>query len=68
MTLLSLLRISGKVTVEVSSHCKARLISFFPQHYTDGDTVNNKTPVGYGPAGDESLAVWGPDVPHDFLE
>ncbi|KAL3447765.1 hypothetical protein BJX65DRAFT_295578 [Aspergillus insuetus] len=29
------------------------------EHYADGDLVNNKTPIGYGPAGDESLAVWG---------
>ena len=30
--------------------------------------VNKDTPIGFGPAGSESLAVWGPDVPHDFLE
>ncbi|RAQ53643.1 metapyrocatechase [Aspergillus flavus] len=33
------------------------------EHYTDGDLVNNQTPIGYGPAGDESLAIWGPEVP-----
>ena len=38
------------------------------QHYTDGDTVNNKTPIGLGPAGSESLAVWGPELPQDFLD
>lgn len=38
------------------------------QHYTDGDTVNNKTPIGLGPAGSQSLAVWGPELPHDFLD
>ncbi|KAK4998063.1 hypothetical protein LTR66_002645 [Elasticomyces elasticus] len=38
------------------------------EHYTDGDLVNEETPVGWGMAGDESLAVWGPDVPKSFLE
>ncbi|KAL2837463.1 Glyoxalase/Bleomycin resistance protein/Dihydroxybiphenyl dioxygenase [Aspergillus pseudoustus] len=38
------------------------------EHYADGDSVNNQTPVGYGPAGDESLAVWGPEVPAWFLQ
>ncbi|EIT83398.1 hypothetical protein AO1008_00396 [Aspergillus oryzae 100-8] len=38
------------------------------ENYTDGDLVNNQTPIGYGPAGDESLAVWGPEVPAWFLK
>ncbi|KAF7136825.1 hypothetical protein CNMCM5793_006343 [Aspergillus hiratsukae] len=38
------------------------------EHYADGDLVNEETPIGYGPAGDESLAVWGPEVPKWFLE
>ncbi|KAH8700878.1 trihydroxytoluene oxygenase [Talaromyces proteolyticus] len=38
------------------------------EHYADGDLVNEKTPIGYGPAGDESLAVWGPEVPGWFLQ
>jgi len=38
------------------------------EHYADGDLVNEETPVGYGPAGHESLAVWGPEVPQWFLE
>jgi hypothetical protein len=38
------------------------------EHYADGDQVNENTPIGYGPAGHESLAVWGPDVPQWFLE
>lgn len=38
------------------------------EHYADGDLVNEETPVGYGPAGDESLAVWGPEVPSWFLQ
>lgn len=29
------------------------------EHYADGDLVNEETPIGYGPAGDEGLAVWG---------
>ncbi|KAK5795932.1 hypothetical protein VI817_005217 [Penicillium citrinum] len=37
------------------------------EHYADGDLVNENTPIGYGPAGDESLAVWGPEVPSWFL-
>lgn len=37
------------------------------EHYADGDLVNCETPITYGPAGDESLAVWGPDVPARFL-
>jgi len=41
---------------------------FMIEHYTDGDTVNNKTPIGFGPAGSESLAVWGPELPLDFLD
>ncbi|KAF2864872.1 Glyoxalase/Bleomycin resistance protein/Dihydroxybiphenyl dioxygenase [Massariosphaeria phaeospora] len=38
------------------------------EHYTDGDLVNEDTPVGWGAAGDESLAVWGPEVPKWFLD
>lgn len=38
------------------------------EHYADGDLVNEDTPVGWGEAGDESLAVWGPEVPKWFLE
>lgn len=38
------------------------------EHYADGDLVNISTPLGYGPAGHESLAVWGPEVPQSFLE
>jgi Glyoxalase/Bleomycin resistance protein/Dioxygenase superfamily len=41
---------------------------FMVEHYADGDLVNEDTPVGYGPAEDEGLAVWGPEVPRDFLE
>lgn len=38
------------------------------EHYADGDLINLETPIGYGMAGDESLAVWGPEVPRTFLE
>ncbi|RDW75504.1 hypothetical protein BP6252_06646 [Coleophoma cylindrospora] len=38
------------------------------EHYADGDLVNEHTPIGYGPVGDESLAVWGPEVPSTFLD
>ncbi|KAL5339348.1 Glyoxalase/Bleomycin resistance protein/Dihydroxybiphenyl dioxygenase [Aspergillus crustosus] len=38
------------------------------EHYADSDLVNDKTPIGYGAAGDESLAVWGPEVPAWFLQ
>jgi catechol 2,3-dioxygenase-like lactoylglutathione lyase family enzyme len=38
------------------------------EHYADGDLVNEDTPLGYGPAGHEGLAVWGPEVPKEFLD
>ncbi|KAK4551613.1 hypothetical protein LTR86_011037 [Recurvomyces mirabilis] len=38
------------------------------EHYTDGDLVTIETPVTWGSAGDESLAVWGPKVPESFLQ
>ena len=41
---------------------------FMVEHYADGDLVNEDTPVGFGPAGSEGLAVWGPEVPKSFLE
>ena len=37
------------------------------EHYADGDLVNRDTPIGWRGAGDESLAVWGPEVPSWFL-
>lgn len=37
------------------------------EHYADGDQVNQDSPIGHLPAGNESLAVWGPDVPAAFL-
>ncbi|KIV96714.1 hypothetical protein PV10_00541 [Exophiala mesophila] len=41
---------------------------FMVEHYADGDLVNEDTPMGFGPAGHEGLAVWGPEVPKEFLE
>ncbi|TAQ83069.1 hypothetical protein B7494_g8605, partial [Chlorociboria aeruginascens] len=41
---------------------------FMCEHYADGDLVNETTPIGRGLAGDESLVVWGPDVPSTFLD
>ncbi|KAF2232175.1 hypothetical protein EV356DRAFT_534846 [Viridothelium virens] len=41
---------------------------FMVEHYADGDLVTENTPVGYMLAGDEALAVWGPEVPKTFLE
>lgn len=38
------------------------------EHYADGDLVNEDTPVGWGEAGHESLAVWGPECPKWFLD
>jgi hypothetical protein len=38
------------------------------EHYADGDIVNNQTPVNLVPAGHESLAVWGPELPKEFLD
>lgn len=37
------------------------------EHYADGDLVNMETPMAFGPAGHEGLAVWGPEVPKAFL-
>ncbi|KAF9884947.1 hypothetical protein FE257_000856 [Aspergillus nanangensis] len=37
------------------------------EHYADGDLVNSETPIGYVPAGEDSLAVWGPKLPAEFL-
>jgi len=38
------------------------------EHYVDGGMVNGKSPIGRGPAEDEILYVWGPDVPETFLD
>lgn len=41
---------------------------FMIEHYADGDLVNEDTPLAFGPATNEGLAVWGPDVPQTFLD
>ena len=41
---------------------------FMVEHYVDGDLVNADTPMAFGPAGFEGLAVWGPEVPQAFLD
>ncbi|KAF2483797.1 Glyoxalase/Bleomycin resistance protein/Dihydroxybiphenyl dioxygenase [Neohortaea acidophila] len=38
------------------------------EHYADGDLVNQDTPIGWGSAADEALAVWGPELPKWFLD
>jgi len=47
--------------------CRWDTSKFMVEHYADGDLVNEDTPIGFGPAEDEGLAVWGPDVPAEFL-
>ncbi|OAQ76637.1 trihydroxytoluene oxygenase [Purpureocillium lilacinum] len=37
------------------------------EHYADGDLINRESPISYSPAGSESLAVWGPELPEAFL-
>lgn len=37
------------------------------EHYADGDLVNRRSPVAFVEAGSDSLAIWGPEVPADFL-
>lgn len=37
------------------------------EHWTDGDLVNDGSPVGLRPAGPNELFQWGPDVPADFF-
>ncbi|GJN75819.1 hypothetical protein PLICBS_009925 [Purpureocillium lilacinum] len=37
------------------------------EHYADGDLINRDSPISYSPAGSESLAVWGPELPEAFL-
>lgn len=39
---------------------------FIVEHYCDGDLVNSETEVSHGPAGHDSLKIWGPPVPSVF--
>ncbi|KAI0021594.1 Glyoxalase/Bleomycin resistance protein/Dihydroxybiphenyl dioxygenase [Xylariomycetidae sp. FL0641] len=41
---------------------------FIMEHYVDGDLVNASEPVHRSQASPDSLHVWGPEVPGDFLE
>ncbi|VTZ26803.1 Glyoxalase/bleomycin resistance protein/dioxygenase [Methylocella tundrae] len=38
------------------------------EHWTDGDLVNDSTPVSEAQMGPNELYQWGPDVPADFFE
>lgn len=37
------------------------------EHYSDGDLVNEDTPVGREAAAPHTLYVWGPNIPLAFL-
>lgn len=37
------------------------------EHYSDGDLVNEDTPVGREAAAPNTLYVWGPNLPLGFL-
>ncbi|BCF94093.1 MULTISPECIES: VOC family protein [Paraburkholderia] len=37
------------------------------EHWTDGDLVNEETPVGHEPLSPDALAQWAPPLPADFL-
>jgi catechol 2,3-dioxygenase-like lactoylglutathione lyase family enzyme len=38
------------------------------EHWTDGDLVNDDTPVGHAKAGADELSQWSPPMPEDFLK
>ncbi|KAI1853188.1 hypothetical protein JX265_011469 [Neoarthrinium moseri] len=40
---------------------------FIMEHYVDGDLVDDTEPTHRSKASPDSLHVWGPDVPSDFL-
>jgi catechol 2,3-dioxygenase-like lactoylglutathione lyase family enzyme len=37
------------------------------EHWTDGDLVNEETPVSHAPLSPDALAQWAPPLPADFL-
>jgi hypothetical protein len=37
------------------------------EHYSDGDLVNEHTPVGRQAAAPDTLYVWGPNIPLAFV-
>lgn len=41
---------------------------FIMEHYVDGDLVDDTEPTHRSKASPDSLHVWGPDVPGDFLQ
>jgi catechol 2,3-dioxygenase-like lactoylglutathione lyase family enzyme len=38
------------------------------EHWTDGDLVNDDTPVGHAQVGADELSQWAPPMPDDFLK
>ena len=38
------------------------------EHYADGDIVNDKTPTSRQAAGPDTLSIWGPPLPVEFVE
>ncbi|KAK4226603.1 Glyoxalase/Bleomycin resistance protein/Dihydroxybiphenyl dioxygenase [Podospora fimiseda] len=41
---------------------------FILEHYVDGDLVDETTPTHRSESGPDSLHIWGPPLPADFLE
>ena len=37
------------------------------EHWTDGDLVNEHTPAGLAPIGDDALSQWGPPLTPEFF-
>lgn len=37
------------------------------EHYSDGDLVNEDTPLGRAPAAPNTLCIWGPNIPLGFV-
>ncbi|PVH95458.1 Glyoxalase/Bleomycin resistance protein/Dihydroxybiphenyl dioxygenase [Periconia macrospinosa] len=37
------------------------------EHYSDGDLVNEDTPIGREPAAPNTLYIWGPNIPLGFV-
>lgn len=38
------------------------------EHYADGDLVNDETETHISKASPDGLHIWGPDLPHDFMQ
>ncbi len=41
---------------------------FRAEHVTDGDLLNDSFPTQISPANEDSLMMWGPKLPDDFME